>query len=152
MAGTVDQSIEHVKNLLERVELNALEVGLLERFMKEPETVEKRMTDLLNKVKAKTTDKYKAKALDKVIPLFDKHAFWDTQPVPRFAEYLDVSMYDSAVKVQSLDQISREPYKLPDGFEWSDVDLRDEKHAQELYDLLTKHYVEDMNNKFRFDY
>lgn len=39
MAGTVDQSIEHVKKLLERIDLNPLELGLIERFMKDPETV-----------------------------------------------------------------------------------------------------------------
>jgi hypothetical protein len=104
MAGTIDQSIDHIKKLLSRIDLNALEVGLLERYMKDPENVEKRMTEFLNKVLAKNEqDKYKAKLIGKVIPLFDKHVFWDTQPVPKFAEYLDVSMYDVPVKVQTLE-------------------------------------------------
>lgn len=61
-------------------------------------------------------------------------------------------MYDCPVRVQSVDQISREPFKLPDGFSWSNIDLDDDAQATELYELLTKHYVEDMNGKFRFDY
>lgn len=132
--------------------MNALEIGLIERYMKEPETVEKRMTDLLQKILAKNGDKYKVKLINKVIPLFGQHVFWDTQPVPHFAEYLDVSLYDSPVKVQTLDQISKEAFKLPEGFVWSNIDLRNDSEAQELYELLTKHYVEDMNGRFRFDY
>jgi len=32
------------------------------------------------------------------------------------------------------------------------VDLNDEDQLQELYQLLMKHYVEDSEGKFRFDY
>ena len=32
------------------------------------------------------------------------------------------------------------------------MDLNDEAVAQEVYDLLTFHYVEDTEGKFRFDY
>jgi hypothetical protein len=53
------------------------------------------MTELLSKILAKNADdKWKAKLINKALPLFDKHVFWDTQPVPKFSEYLDVSMYD----------------------------------------------------------
>lgn len=50
MAGTIDQSIDHIKMLLSRIELNPLEIGLLERYMKDPDTVEKNMTNLLSKI------------------------------------------------------------------------------------------------------
>ena len=36
--------------MLEKFELNALEVGLIERYMKDPETVEKNMTGLLKMI------------------------------------------------------------------------------------------------------
>ena len=36
--------------LLSRIELNPLEIGLLERYMKDPDTVEKNMTSLLGKI------------------------------------------------------------------------------------------------------
>lgn len=75
--------------------MNVLEMGLLERYMKDPENVQPRMTELLSKILAKNVDdKWKAKLINKALPLFDKHVFWDTQPVPKFSEYLDVSMYD----------------------------------------------------------
>jgi hypothetical protein len=36
--------------MLERIELNPLELGLIERYMKDPETVEKNMSELLKKI------------------------------------------------------------------------------------------------------
>lgn len=41
---------------------------------------------------------------------------------------------------------------LPEGYEWSTVDLREEEQAREVYELLKKNYVEDSENTFRFDY
>lgn len=61
-------------------------------------------------------------------------------------------MYDAPVKVQTLEDIDKEPLRLPQSFCWAVINLNDEKHAKELYDLLTKHYVEDQFGKFRFDY
>jgi|688.fasta_scaffold228096_2 hypothetical protein len=36
--------------MLERIELNPLELGLIERYMKDPETVEKNMSALLKMI------------------------------------------------------------------------------------------------------
>lgn len=86
MAGTIDQSIDHIKFLLSQIQLNPLEQGLIDRYLKDPDTVEKNMTNLLKKILDKNSgDKYKSKLINKVIPLFEKHIFWDTQPVARFA-------------------------------------------------------------------
>ena len=41
---------------------------------------------------------------------------------------------------------------MPKGYKFVEVDLQDDEQAQELYDLLMKHYVEDSEGKFRFDY
>jgi glycylpeptide N-tetradecanoyltransferase len=38
------------------------------------------------------------------------------------------------------------------GFEWVTMDLEDEKQLDEVYDLLTNHYVEDQEAMFRFRY
>lgn len=50
MSGTMDQAIEHLKKMLAKIELNPLELGLLERYMKDSETVEKNMTSFLKKL------------------------------------------------------------------------------------------------------
>jgi glycylpeptide N-tetradecanoyltransferase len=38
------------------------------------------------------------------------------------------------------------------GFEWVTMDLEDEAQLDEVYDLLTNHYVEDKDATFRFRY
>jgi glycylpeptide N-tetradecanoyltransferase len=38
------------------------------------------------------------------------------------------------------------------GFEWVTMDLEDEKQLEEVYELLTNHYVEDKDATFRFKY
>ena len=50
------------------------------------------MTDCLLKAKdrlKKIDDKRAVRALEKIIPLFDKHDFWDTQPVMHVYKPID---------------------------------------------------------------
>lgn len=49
-------------------------------------------------------------------------------------------------------EVQQEPYKLPAGFEWCEIDIADQAQMTELYELLSNHYVEDDDNMFRFDY
>ena len=49
-------------------------------------------------------------------------------------------------------EIRAEPYTMPTGFEWSNVDVKDDAQRQELYTLLANNYVEDDDALFRFDY
>lgn len=51
-----------------------------------------------------------------------------------------------------LDQVRAAPYPLPKEFEWSLVNVEDDKEIKELYELLTQNYVEDDDAMFRFDY
>lgn len=48
--------------------------------------------------------------------------------------------------------IDTTPYSLPEGYRWCVVDMSLEKEANELYELLSNHYVEDDGGNFRFDY
>ncbi len=41
---------------------------------------------------------------------------------------------------------------MPEGFEWSILDLEDDKQMQELFNLLRENYVEDKDHTFRFEY
>ena len=64
------------------VPMNELELGLLTRFLEKPQETPQHVADCLKRVKARLMGNRRAvKQLDKVIPLFDKHEFWDTQPV-----------------------------------------------------------------------
>lgn len=41
---------------------------------------------------------------------------------------------------------------MPPGYEWDNIDLKNDEVAKEMYDLLTQNYVEDEDALFRFDY
>lgn len=80
------------------------------------------------------------------------YRFWQTQPVPRFDDKKDEKTHEGPIKRINPEEVSKEPDQLIEGFEWVTLDLTDEKELQELYDLLTYHYVEDDAAMFRFNY
>ncbi|KAI5297788.1 glycylpeptide N-tetradecanoyltransferase [Ascosphaera atra] len=80
------------------------------------------------------------------------YKFWKTQPVVKFDEADKETLPDGPIKMIDPAQVSKEPDALIEGFEWSTLDLEDEKQLKELYDLLAGHYVEDVNAMFRFNY
>ncbi len=80
----------------------------------------------------------------------EEHRFWDTQPVPKIGEQVEVNHQLDVVK--TTDDVRQTPYPLPPGFEWSPLDAKDTHQLDELYHLLTENYVEDDDNMFRFDY
>jgi glycylpeptide N-tetradecanoyltransferase len=53
---------------------------------------------------------------------------------------------------KTSEEIRAEPYNMPAGFEWSDVDISNSDQRKELYTLLALNYVEDDDCLFRFDY
>lgn len=50
------------------------------------------------------------------------------------------------------EKVREEPYSLPSEFYWDVIDLDDQDALKELYELLSKNYVEDDDAMFRFDY
>ena len=93
------------------------------------------------------------KHIDNLEPLYDAHDFWDSQPVPKAYEPIDESKYDQQIDVpKTVEDVKPEPYSLPAGYHWADVDINDRAQAEEVYNLLTQNYVEDDDNMFRFDY
>jgi len=79
------------------------------------------------------------------------HLFWDNQPVPKLSE--TIADEGTAIdKEKTIAEVRQIPYALPEGFEWSDIEVNDEKSIKEVYTLLNENYVEDDDNMFRFDY
>jgi glycylpeptide N-tetradecanoyltransferase len=78
------------------------------------------------------------------------YKFWQTQPVARFTD--DASLEEGPIKVQTVDDISKEPAGLVEGFEWVTLDLSSDEEIKEVYELLNQHYVEDDEAMFRFNY
>lgn len=78
------------------------------------------------------------------------YKFWQTQPVARFTD--DASLEEGPIKVQTVDDVSKEPAGLVEGFEWVTLDLSSDEEIKEVYELLNQHYVEDDEAMFRFNY
>lgn len=79
------------------------------------------------------------------------YKFWQTQPVPSFDDP-KLKVEDGPIKVIDKERVPKEPSPLVEGFEWVTMNLEDEKELEEVYDLLTHHYVEDDEAMFRFNY
>ncbi|KAI9879712.1 MAG: glycylpeptide N-tetradecanoyltransferase [Pleopsidium flavum] len=78
------------------------------------------------------------------------YKFWQTQPVPRFDE--TTQSEEGPIKMIDPEQVRKEPYPLIEGFEWVTMDLTKDAQLEEVYELLTSHYVEDDEAMFRFNY
>lgn len=79
------------------------------------------------------------------------YKFWQTQPVPRFGED-EKTAKEGPLRIQTVEEISKEPAGLVPGFEWVTMDLKSEEEIKEVYELLNGHYVEDDDSTFRFNY
>lgn len=90
----------------------------------------------------------RALQIPKEEPSKQKWEFWDTQPVPKLDEKVD----DIGKIEQDKEEVKENPYSLPPGFEWDNMDLKKESDLEEVYKLLNENYVEDEDNMFRFDY
>ncbi|OLY81108.1 Glycylpeptide N-tetradecanoyltransferase [Smittium mucronatum] len=89
-------------------------------------------------------------ASDKTPAGSQKHLFWDSQPVPKQDVQIkkDGPLHDDI----PIDKVPNEPIELPEGYEWCLVNIHNEKEMTELYTLLSKNYVEDSDELFRFHY
>ena len=59
-----------------------------------------------------------------------EHKFWGTQPVPQVKDQFgrpDKTPKDGPIAVQALKDVRKEPLGLPQGFEWSNIDLTNEE-------------------------
>ena len=78
------------------------------------------------------------------------YKFWQTQPVPRFDETQEIQ--EGQIKKIDPEAVAKEPRPLYEGFEWATVDIEDQEELKEVYELLSGHYVEDADAKFRLTY
>ena len=76
-----------------------------------------------------------------------EHKFWNTQPVPK-----PNTSVEEEGPIEQTNATKEDPYQLPDDFEWSQIDIDDPAQLTELYQLLSKNYVEHSTSQFRFDY
>ena len=80
-----------------------------------------------------------------------EYKFWSTQPVPQFNKECEVK-FGEIWKDHKVEDLRKEPFDLPEGFEWKDVDMTLQSDIDKLYEFLKTNYVEDEDHMFRFDY
>ncbi|KAL1892785.1 glycylpeptide N-tetradecanoyltransferase [Sporothrix stenoceras] len=86
------------------------------------------------------------------------YKFWQTQPVPKFGEAeagtgkKKSSVAEGPIQTLTVDQVPKERPPLVEGFEWDTLDLTEDAQLQEVFDLLSGHFVEDDEAMFRFRY
>lgn len=85
-----------------------------------------------------------------------EHKFWDTQPVPKLSEPEAANYNGPITTPETCDRswyvvgpFMERPYTMPEGFEWSGLDLNDPNQLEETYKLLEHHYVEDDLSRYR---
>jgi len=103
------------------------------------------------KLKAEVEERERRQA-QKAFNTSKEHKFWDTQPVKKLGELVEGQVNEPLDPNTDVEQVRKEPYKMPAGFDWCVIDVHDADELSELYTLLTENYVEDDSAMFRFDY
>ncbi|CAD6504584.1 BgTH12-00092 [Blumeria graminis f. sp. triticale] len=79
------------------------------------------------------------------------YKFWGTQPVPKLGAREKV-VEEGPFQIADPATVPSKPSSLIDGFEWVTMNLLDEAELEEVFTLLSGHYVEDDEALFRFNY
>ncbi|KAF8924855.1 type II N-myristoyltransferase [Dissophora ornata] len=121
-----------------------------QQLMNAPADVQEKLRALLQQMALGAGDAAGGSSSGKEPKSMEEHKFWKTQPVVKHDEVVEE---DGPIEADvPLDQVRATPYPLPKEFEWTLVNVEDDKEIKELYELLTLNYVEDDDAMFRFDY
>jgi glycylpeptide N-tetradecanoyltransferase len=80
----------------------------------------------------------------------DNHSFWKTQPVLETTNILDIDF--GPIVIPKLEDIRKEPYNLPEGFEFHTLNLNDHQELLDVQNFLNNNYLELCNDNIRFAY
>lgn len=78
------------------------------------------------------------------------HSFWNKELVLRENIIEDIS--SSPIKELTINDYSPMPFKLPNEFEWVELDLNCENDLNDLYIFLSQHYLEEDDEIYRVNY
>jgi glycylpeptide N-tetradecanoyltransferase len=77
------------------------------------------------------------------------YKFWNTQPVPKLNEIVNI---DGQIQPnKDINEIEKNKLQLPDKFEWVNFDLNNDQDCNIISQFLNIHYVQD-NNEIRTNY
>ena len=141
----------------EKVSTSALKQNPYEGMTEEQKNLQMKLSleSLINQMEPRMRSLEERRNMDRLrhmLPLYDKHAFWDSQPVPKNLNVTAVEEKEGEIEHREVKDVQKEPYALPAGFEWTTIDIADDNQVNEVYELLRNNYVEDSESTFRFDY
>ena len=79
-----------------------------------------------------------------------EYKFWSTQPVPQLNRECKIN-FGPIIK-ENIDNIQKEPYNLPEGFEWKEIDLSQSNEVDKLYEFLKSNFIGDESHLFGTEY
>ena len=80
-----------------------------------------------------------------------EYKFWGTQPVQQF--YRDPpTKFGPIITDNKIENEQKEPYSLPEGYEWGDIDLSKSNELDKLFEFLKTNYVHDDSSLFGTEY
>ena len=59
--------------------------------------------------------------------------FWHTQPVPSIGTKVTLENNGPVEENKPIEELKQEPYKLPDGFLWDEIDILDDEQVNKKY-------------------
>lgn len=86
--------------------------------------------------------KEQLKKMKERAPLYEKHEFWDKMPVPHLAHAAKAPA-EGEIEKKTVKEVRPTVLALPEGFEWSEIDISKEPEAEEviLCSLHLKRYL-----------
>ncbi len=83
-----------------------------------------------------------------LISLMETHRFWQTQPIININN--NIISESGPLEIIQHENIKKEPYNLPDGYEWYTLNL--DKDLEQICEFLNNNYLEDLDANYRFAY
>lgn len=80
----------------------------------------------------------------------DNHNFWKTQPIVKTEIIPDAEF--GPIEIPKIEDIRKEPYNLPDGFEFHTLNLNDDNELLSVQTFLNNNYLELDDDNMRFAY
>jgi len=78
-----------------------------------------------------------------------EYKFWDTQPVTRLTEHIGKN---GVIDRDVANNTETEPNKLPDGYDWVQLDVKNDEDLLKIATFIDQYYVEDVGGQFRLHY
>ena len=125
-----DQKIKEIEAFIPNVKFTSEDRDAL-RSIIETETdsavQQQKIREFLMQMKAKNKTYQYQKELKKITALYDTHDFWESQPVPKSSDVVNLADYDRSIdEEKKVSDIREELLEIPAGFHRANVNIADD--------------------------